>query len=60
MNGGQAIPGKTFNTEPQGETHVSLEVPENGLKATSFAVTLEPQYGTTAPTGEKYLANAAS
>jgi anti-sigma-K factor RskA len=60
IKGKQPIPGKTFNTNEQGRADISLQVPDNGLHADTFAVTLEPQHGSTAPTGEKYLGQAAS
>ena len=59
-NGRQTVPGTTFNTDPQGVAHLILQIPDNGLHPDTIAVTLEPQYGATAPTGEKYLVNAVS
>ena len=60
IKGSQIIPGTTFNTDTQGAANISLQIPDNGLHAETFAVTLEPQYGATAPTGEKYLTKAVS
>ena len=57
---GQTVPGKVFNTGATGEANFNLQVPENGLNADNFAVTLELQPGANAPTGEKYLAAALS
>jgi anti-sigma-K factor RskA len=36
------------------------EIPAAALSAVAFAVTLEPQGGTTAPTGQKFLLGTAS
>jgi anti-sigma-K factor RskA len=59
ITNGQPIPGPTFNTGPAGVAEITLQAPENGLMADSFAVTLEPQYGVNSPTGEKYLVTRA-
>jgi anti-sigma factor RsiW len=60
INEAQAVPGPTFNSNGQGLAQISLQVPDNGLKAKTFAVTLETQDGAIAPTGEKYLLDADS
>lgn len=57
INESQTIPGQLFNTNGQGFVQLNLQVPDNALRAKTFAVTLESQYGATAPTGEKYLLN---
>lgn len=57
---GHVLAGDTFNTDGQGEARVRLQVPADGLRAESFAVTLETQTGTNQPSGEKYLSNGVS
>jgi anti-sigma-K factor RskA len=54
------VPGGVFNTDARGGAVMRDRVPEAGRKASVFAVTLEPQAGTSAPTGDKYLLSPIS
>jgi hypothetical protein len=58
--GGTPIPGKVFATDPTGRAEIDEEIPAGARNATLFAVTLEPEQGTKAPTGDKYLLGSAS
>jgi anti-sigma-K factor RskA len=54
------VPGGVFNTDARGGAVLHDRVPEAGRKASVFAVTLEPQAGVSAPTGDKYLLSPIS
>jgi anti-sigma-K factor RskA len=54
------VPGGVFNTDARGGAVMHDRVPEAGRKASVFAVTLEPQSGASAPTGDKYLLSPIS
>jgi anti-sigma-K factor RskA len=54
------VPGGVFNTDARGVAVLHDRVPEAGRKASVFAVTLEPQGGVSAPTGDKYLLSPVS
>jgi anti-sigma-K factor RskA len=53
--GNKPMPGKVFKTEPSGAGMLADKVPAEALNAAVFAVTLEPENGVTAPTGDMYL-----
>ncbi len=53
--GGHPVSGGIFNSDQTGHGVLRVQVPVNALNASTFAVTLEPAGGTTAPTGNKYL-----
>jgi anti-sigma-K factor RskA len=57
---GKPIPGGVFKPDAAGHVEMHAEVPTQARNAKTFAVTLEPQGGTVAPTGQKYLLGAAS
>jgi hypothetical protein len=57
--GGRAMPGKVFNVDAQGKTMMIDDIPMTAREQAVFAVTLEPQEGVTAPTGQKYLISAS-
>ena len=57
---GKPIPGKTFLTDSRGSAVLRDEVPAAARHANLFAVTLEPEQGVVAPTGEKYLLGSGS
>lgn len=57
---GKPVPGGVFKPDAQGHVEMHDQVPAAARGATAFAITLEPQGGTPAPTGEKYLLGAAS
>lgn len=54
------VPGGLFNADARGRAVLRDHVPEAGRKASVFAVTLEPQSGVSAPTGDKYLLSPVS
>jgi anti-sigma-K factor RskA len=53
------MPGHVFRPDAKGHTEMRDEVPVEARNANTFAVTLEPQSGATAPTGPKYLLSAS-
>jgi anti-sigma-K factor RskA len=57
---GKPLPGGVFNTDSSGKVETHELVPPEGRSAGVFAVTLEPESGVTAPTGEIYLQGPAS
>lgn len=57
---GKPMPGKVFNPDAKGNAEMKDQVPVEARNANLFAVTLEPQQGVTAPTGDKYLLSLAS
>ena len=57
---GKPVPGGVFKPDAKGHVEMHDQVPAAARGATAFAITLEPQGGTPAPTGEKYLLGAAS
>ena len=58
--GGHPLPGHVFTTDATGRAVMQDQVPVEGRNATLFAVTLEPEKGVSAPTGDKYLLGKAS
>ncbi len=56
---GKPLPGNVFTTDASGHAEVRQEIPTAGRHAQIFAVTLEPQTGVNAPTGQMYLKSAA-
>lgn len=52
---GKPLPGHVFNTDTSGRAEVREQIPPQGRHAQIFAVTLEPQAGVSAPTGQIYL-----
>jgi anti-sigma-K factor RskA len=57
--GTRPIPGKVFKPDAAGNAMMSEQLPASALNAATFAVTLEPQNGVTAPTGSMYLLTPA-
>jgi anti-sigma-K factor RskA len=60
MEGKPPMPGHVFSTDNAGHAELSEQLPAEARGATSFAVTLEPQGGTNAPTSPPYLLTTAS
>jgi anti-sigma-K factor RskA len=60
MEGKPPMPGQVFNTDASGHAEMSEQLPAEARSANTFAVTLEPQGGTNAPTSPPYLLSAAS
>lgn len=58
-DGKPPMPGRVFTPDAKGHTEMHDEVPAEARNANTFAVTLEPQSGTTIPTGPKYLLSAS-
>jgi anti-sigma-K factor RskA len=58
--GGKPVPGKVFNTDARGHATMRDQVPAEARGASLFAITLEPEGGVPAPTGEKVLLGATS
>jgi anti-sigma-K factor RskA len=55
------MPGRVFKTDARGRGSLRDQMPEEGrAAANTFAVTLEPEGGVSAPTGKMYLLSAAS
>lgn len=57
---GRPVSGGIFNADRSGRAVMRGQMPLTALKASVFAVTLEPAGGTSAPTGDKYLLGQAS
>lgn len=57
---GKPVPGGVFQPDAKGHVEMSAQIPAQAREASAFAITLEPQGGTLAPTGEKYLLSTAS
>lgn len=57
---GKPMPGGVFQPDAKGHVEMRAQLPAPALAASAFAITLEPQGGTQAPTGEKYLLSATS
>jgi anti-sigma-K factor RskA len=57
---GKPMPGGVFKPDEAGHVEMHAEIPVAARNAVAFAVTLEPQGGTAAPTGQKYLLGTAS
>jgi anti-sigma-K factor RskA len=53
--GNKPMPGKVFKTDSSGNGMVQDQMPPVALQATTFAITMEPEGGTQAPTGAIYL-----
>jgi anti-sigma-K factor RskA len=49
------IPGKTFAPDAAGRGDLTDQVPEAAMDSAVFAITLEPEGGSRAPTGAIYL-----
>jgi anti-sigma-K factor RskA len=58
-DGKSPMPGRVFTPDAKGHAEMRAEVPAEARNANTFAVTLEPQGGTTTPTGPKYLLSAS-
>lgn len=56
---GRPLPGSVFGTDATGRAELREQIPTAGRRAQSFAVTLEPQAGVPAPTGQMYLKSAS-
>ncbi|HYP54477.1 MAG TPA: anti-sigma factor, partial [Pyrinomonadaceae bacterium] len=54
------VPGRVFQTDASGRGSLRDQAPPRGLDADTFAVTLEPEQGVTAPTGQIYLVGKIS
>jgi len=54
------VPGKLFTTDAEGSALLEDQLPVRASKASVFAVTLEPQNGVTAPSGNTYLLSSAN
>jgi anti-sigma-K factor RskA len=52
---GKPMPGGVFKPDAKGHVEMHAEIPAQARGASAFAITLEPQGGTSAPTGEMYL-----
>jgi hypothetical protein len=60
ISGSKPMPGKVFKTDASGNAMMMDEqVSAEALAAGTFAVTLEPQEGVSAPTGSMYLLSPA-
>ena len=59
-DGKPPMPGHVFNTDSAGRAEMSDQLSEEARRATTFAVTLEPASGVSAPTGPMYLKSATS
>jgi len=57
---GKPLPGKVFTPDKAGRARLRDQIPVEGRGASLFAVTLEPQSGASAPTGDKFLLGAIS
>ncbi len=57
---GKPVPGGVFKPDARGHVEMHDRIPATARSAAAFAITLEPQGGTPAPTGQKYLLGAAS
>lgn len=53
--GDKAMPGKTFAPDSNGEGVLKEQVPREALNSPTFAITVEPAGGSTAPTSPIYL-----
>jgi hypothetical protein len=58
--GGKPLPGSVFTPDPSGRGQMRSVIPPEGRRAEVFAVTLEPEGGLPAPSGEIYLKGPAS
>lgn len=58
--GGKPLPGGVFKPDAKGHVEMHDHLSAAAMSAAAFAITLEPQGGTPAPTGQKYLLGAAS
>lgn len=56
---GKPLPGNVFTTDTSGRAELHQQIPAAGRHAQIFAVTLEPQAGVPAPTGQMYLKSVA-
>jgi len=57
--GGQPLPGRVFSPGNSGEGTLDDQIPAAAVKASVFAITLEPSSGTQAPTGAIYLTSGS-
>jgi anti-sigma-K factor RskA len=57
---GKPLPGGVFKPDNAGHVEMHDQVPLQARSAAAFAITLEPQGGTPAPTGQKYLLGTAT
>lgn len=58
--GEKPIPGNVFRPNPLGRATLRGRIPEHGREASTFAVTIEPETGVPAPTGEMVLVGKRS
>lgn len=54
------MPGSVFQPDARGHAEMHETIPPEGRAAAIFAITLEPEGGVSAPTGEMYLKSSAS
>ena len=59
LAGGKALPGKVFSTDASGAGTLSDQLPAEALKASGFAITLEPESGVQSPTLPIYLSSGS-
>ena len=59
LAGGKALPGKVFSTDASGAGKLSDQLPAEALKASGFAITLEPESGVQSPTLPIYLSSGS-
>ena len=57
---GKPVPGGVFKPDARGHVEMHDRIPAAARAASAFAITLEPQGGTPAPTGQKYLLGSAA
>jgi anti-sigma-K factor RskA len=57
---GKPLPGSVFTPDPSGRGRMRSSIPPEGRRAEVFAITLEPEGGLPAPSGEIYLKGPAS
>lgn len=57
---GKPAPGGVFRPQADGTCLFADRIPPEGSAATTFAITLEPETGVPAPTGEIFLVNSSS
>ena len=55
IRSGQRTSGGTFSPEPQGEARLTIEAPEPFATYQAVGVTVEPEGGSPAPTGQRVL-----
>jgi anti-sigma-K factor RskA len=58
MNGEAPMPAGTFRTDAQGNATMDHQMPETGIAAKGFAITMEPEGGSSTPTLPIMMINA--